>query len=379
MSSRRPAVPTITDVARHAQVSMKTVSRVLNGEPNVVPAMRERVMASVKALDYRPNLHARSLARARSSLLGLLYYASSAAFVVGLQRGATARCRALGYHLVVEQLDDSGEHVPDQLQHMLTALRPDGLILAPPVCDNPAILRLLSDAGVPCVRISPGVAWPGFGNVSIDDVAAARALTELLIAQGHRRIGHIHGNLRQAAAPQRRDGFHQALAAHGLADDPALVVPGDFTFPSGMAGCTALLGLPEPPTAIFAANDDMALGVLAAAQQHGLQVPRDLSVAGFDDAPLAGLVWPPLTTVRQPVSEMAEAAVDMLVSRAPASPAEAAAAVAPGSAPDDGAAGSGAGAASPGAAPAAVSVMADRVLPYEVVLRASVQPPRAAG
>lgn len=363
MSPRRPAAPTITDVARHAQVSMKTVSRVLNDEPNVVPAMRERVMASVKALDYRPNLHARSLARARSSLLGLLYYASSAAFVMGLQQGATARCRALGYHLVVEQLDDSGEHVPDQLRHMLTALRPDGLILAPPVCDDPDILRLLSDARVPCVLISPGMARPGFGNVSIDDVAAARAITEVLIGHGHRRIGHIHGNPRQAAAPHRREGFRQALLAHGLADDPALVVPGDFSFPSGMAGCHALLSLPEPPSAIFAANDEMALGVLAAAQQHGLQVPRDLSVAGFDDAPLASLIWPPLSTVRQPVNEMAEAAVDMLVSRSSASPAEPAPAM-----------------AQPAGGPAAPDpAMTDRVLPYGLLLRASVQAPKAAG
>lgn len=354
MSSRRAAAPTIMDVARHAQVSMKTVSRVLNDEPNVVPAMRERVMASVKALDYRPNLHARSLARARSSLLGLLYYASSAAFVMGLQKGATQRCRALGYHLVVEQLDDSGEHVPDQLRHMLTALRPDGLILAPPVCDDPDILRLLGDARVPCVRISPGAAVPGFGNVAIDDALGARAVTELLIAQGHRRIGHILGNPAQAAAPRRRDGFRQALLAHGLPDDPALVVPGDFTFASGMAGCDALLALPRPPTAIFASNDEMALGALASAQRHGLQVPRDLSVVGFDDAPLAGLVWPPLTTVRQPVTEMAEAAVDMLVSR-------------PDNAPAVGEA----------AAPAAA--MGDRVLPFELVLRASAQAPATAG
>ncbi len=333
---------------------MKTVSRVLNGEPNVVPAMRERVMASVKALDYRPNLHARSLARARSNLLGLLYYASSSAFVMGLQKGATDRCRALGYHLVVEQLDDSGEHVAEQLRHMLTALRPDGLILAPPVCDDPDILRLLTDSGVPCVLISPGMARPGFGNVAIDDVQAARAITEVLIAQGHRRVGHIHGNPAQAAAPRRREGYRQALLAHGLPDDPTLVVPGNFIFASGMAGCDALLTLPEPPTAIFASNDEMALGALASAQQHGLQVPRDLSVVGFDDAPLASLVWPPLTTVRQPVAEMAQAAVDMLVLRS-----------------DSG--------ATEGDTDTPAAAMANRVLPYELVLRASSQPPKTTG
>lgn len=347
MSTRRASAPTIMDVARHAQVSMKTVSRVLNGEPNVVPAMRERVMASVKALDYRPNLHARSLARSRSSLLGLLYYASSSAFVMGLQKGATQRCRALGYHLVVEQLDDGGEHVADQLRHMLTALRPDGLILAPPVSDATDILRLLAEAGVPCVRISPGAPLPGFGNVSIDDTAAGRAITELLLDQGHRRIGHIQGNPGQAAAPRRQAGYRLALQAHGLAEDPALVVPGDFTFASGMAGCRQLLALAQRPSAVFAANDDMALGALAEAQRQGLRVPEDLSVVGFDDAPLAAQVWPPLTTVRQPVQQMAEAAVDMLVQRPDSAPAAEA---------DTG---------------LAAGQLGDLVLPHETVLRAS--------
>lgn len=354
MSIRPGSSPTIMDVARHAQVSMKTVSRVLNGEPNVVPAMRERVMASVRALDYRPNLHARSLARSRSSLLGLLYYDSSAAFVMGLQKGATDRCRALGYHLVVEQLDDRGERVHGQLRHMLSALRPDGLILAPPASDDPGLLRLLTEAQVPCVLISPGTAVPGFGNVSIDDVQAARAITERLIAHGHRRIGHIQGSPTQTASARRREGFRQALQAHGLIDDPALVVPGTFTFSAGMSGCHTLLALPEPPTAIFAANDEMALGALAAAQQRGLRVPTDLSVAGFDDAPLASLVWPPLTTVRQPVTEMAAAAVDLLVSRQDGAPREE-------------------GRDEPAGA------MQDRVLPFELVERASVQVPRTAG
>lgn len=349
MSSRRAAAPTITDVARHAQVSIKTVSRVLNGEPNVVPAMRERVMASVAALDYRPNLHARSLARARSSLLGLLYYASSAAFVMGLQRGATARCRALGYHLVVEQLDDSGAHVPDQLRHMLSALRPDGLILAPPVCDDPVVLQLLAEARVPCVLISPGGEPPALDRVAIDDRRAAEEITAALIALGHRRIGHLQGAPAQAAAPRRQQGYARALAAHGLPFDPELVAPGDFTFDSGVRACEQLLALPEPPSAVFAANDDMALGALVAAQRRGLRVPDDLSVAGFDDSPLASVVWPPLTTVRQPVAEMAEAAVDRLVSRP--------------SAGDE------------AAAPAATAL----VLPHALVLRASTAAPRTAG
>jgi LacI family transcriptional regulator len=373
MTTRPAAAPTITDVAHHAGVSMKTVSRVLNGEPNVVPALRERVMASVAALGYRPNLHARSLARARSSILGLLYYASSAAFVMGLQRGATARCRALGYHLVVEQLDDGGDHVAEQLQHMLTALRPDGLILAPPVSDNAEVIALLAQAGAPCVLISPGDDTPALGRVAMDDQLAAQEMTAALIALGHRRIGYIHGNPAQGAAPRRFAGYRQALAAAGLRFDPALAVAGDFTFRTGLEGCARLLALDHPPTAVFAANDDMAMGAVVAAQRRGLQVPADLSVAGFDDSPIASQVWPQLTTVRQPVAEMAEAAVDMLVSRngRPAAPAEAAAA----SAPDLAAA---AAAAADGATPAAGGGQR-RVLPHALVHRGSTAAPPSAG
>lgn len=310
---QRSAAPTITDVARHAGVSMKTVSRVLNDEPNVQPQMRERVLAAVRELNYRPNLYARSLARSRSSLIGLLYYAASAGFVAGVQLGATARCRELGYHLVVEPLEDGSS--ARQLEHMIATLRPDGVILAPPVCDDAQVLATLEAAAMPCVLMSPGHAADTRGRVSMDDASAAAEMTAYLASLGHRRIGFIEGAPSQAASPRRLAGHRAALAAHGLSADPALVVPGEFTFRSGLEGCDRLLALPEPPTAIFAANDEMALGAVFAAQRRGLQVPQDLSVAGFDDAPLASLVWPQLTTVRQPVADMAVAAVDMLVQR----------------------------------------------------------------
>lgn len=297
---------------------MKTVSRVLNDEPNVQPQMRERVMAAVAELNYRPNVYARSLARSRSYLLGLLYYASSAAFVGGVQRGATSRCRELGYHLVVESLEETEGDTPDftgQLTHMISALRPDGLILVPPVCDDAEVLRTLSEAQMPCVLISPGSSGPALARVSMDDVLAAREMTDYLLALGHRRIGFIKGAPSQAASPRRLRGYRESLAAHGVSYEEALVIDGDFRFRSGLDGCDRLLALPEPPTAIFASNDDMAMGVVVAAQRRGLHVPADLSVAGFDDSQMASLVWPQLTTVRQPVFEMAVAAVDLLVSR----------------------------------------------------------------
>jgi LacI family transcriptional regulator len=312
---QRSSAPTITDVARHAGVSMKTVSRVLNGEPNVQPAMRERVMTSVTALNYRPNIFARSLAGSRSYLLGLLYYAPSAAFIVGLQQGATSRCRDLGYHLVVESLDPVHPDFSGQLDHMVSALRPDGLILAPPMSDNLALLKLLSDAGIPCVRISPGSSAEALAEVTMDDESAASELTAYLIGLGHRRIGFIRGDVTHAVTPLRLAGHLSALRAAGIPEDSALITTGDFQFRSGLDAAEQLLALEDPPTAIFASNDDMAMGAVVAAHRRGLLVPADLSVAGFDDSPMASLVWPQLTTVRQPVVEMARTAVDLLVAR----------------------------------------------------------------
>lgn len=368
MAMQRSSAPTITDVAQRAGVSMKTVSRVLNDEPNVQPQMRERVMAAVAELDYKPNVYARSLARSRSCLLGLVYFASSAAFVGGVQRGATTRCRELGYHLVVEPLEDDARDVEQQLRHLMAALRPDGLILVPPVGDNAAVLKILADARMPCVLISPGDPAPGCAHVSMDDTRAAREMTEYLLRLGHRRIGFIEGPPSQVAAPRRRAGHLAALRAAGISVDESLIVPGDFRFRSGLEGCDRLLDLPNPPTALFASNDDMAMGAVVAAQRRGLQVPADLSVAGFDDSPLASLVWPQLTTVRQPVAEMGVAAVDRLVSREPKNPGAPPAAGRP--VPADASAPASAGAA--GACPAT-----DPVLPHELMLRGSTAAPPA--
>ncbi|MEW6706469.1 MAG: LacI family DNA-binding transcriptional regulator [Pseudomonadota bacterium] len=322
MNPRTAAVPTIVEVAEKAGVSIKTVSRVLNHEANVKPETRELVLRVVAELNYRPKLSARSLAGARSFLLGLLYYDPSAAFVAGMQRGATLRCREAGYHLVVESFGADAGNLTAQLGHMLGALQPDGMILTPPICDNAEVLAAIQASGTPCVLLSPGDRGAHLPQVRMDEVQAARELTELLIGLGHRRIGFIKGAPEQAASEWRLRGFLQAMRGRGLAVDAACVFDGDFTFPSGQRAAEHLLGLGAPPTAVFASNDDTALGFMAAAQRRGLQVPQDVSVVGFDDSPSASLVWPALTTVRQPVFEMAVAAVDMLLARVGGVPAD---------------------------------------------------------
>jgi LacI family transcriptional regulator len=339
VSSRASSSPTIVDVAREAGVSIKTVSRVLNREAGVHEQTREQVQAVMDQLNYRPKLSARNLAGARSFLIGLLYYDPSAAFIGGVQKGAAVRCREEGYHLVVESIENDAPDIDAQVDRMVSALRPDGMILTPPLCDNPKVLKALAVRGTPTVLLSPGEHDPALLSVRMDDVQAAEEVTRLLIELGHERIGFIRGASDQAASALRYRGFCRAMQAHGLPIDDALVYQGDFTFPGGVAGAQQLLARRVRPTAIFASNDDMALGVLTTAQRQGIAVPAELSIVGFDDSPSATLVWPPLTTVRQPVEDMARMAVDLLV-------------VAPSSG-------------------AAASEPAERVLPYQLVVRDS--------
>ena len=311
--SSRGGSPTIVDVAREAGVSIKTVSRVLNHEPGVHESTRDQVLKVVEALRYRPKQSARSLAGGRSFLIGLLYYDPSALFVGSVQQGATLRCRELGYHLVVESLHNDAPDLRQQIDRMVLALRPDGMILTPPLCDNPEVLAALRESGTPCVLMSPERDIRGVPSVRMDDVHAAEEITNLLLSLGHRRIAFIKGPPDQSASAARFEGFSHALRTHDVELDPELVQPGAFTFQSGRDAAHQLLSRRQRPTAVFASNDDMALGVLAAAQRLGLSVPGELSVVGFDDSPTAALVWPPLTTVRQPVAEMARTAVEMLV------------------------------------------------------------------
>ena len=307
------AVATISDVAHQAGVSIKTVSRVMNNEPGVRADTRAKVLQVMTELRNRPSQSARSLAGARSYLIGLLYFDPSAAFVSGVQQGATMRCREAGYHLVVESMDNDAHDLGEQVHRMVSTLRPDGMILTPPLCDNPHVLKALHDSGTPTVLVSPAKQRKDMPSVRMDDVHAAEEITNLLLSLGHRRIAFIRGAADQAASALREQGFVNAMKAARVEVAPELVIDGDFRFEAGVAATHQLLKLRHHPTAVFASNDDMALGVLAAAQRQGLAVPADLAIVGFDDSPASSLVWPPLTTMRQPTVAMARAAVELLI------------------------------------------------------------------
>ncbi len=304
---------TLKDVALRAGVSPKTVSRVINGEQHVRPAVRDAVQRIVDELDYRPNAFARSLSSSRSYLLGLFLDDPGSGYAADLQLGALMRCRERSYHLVVEPLDVSSPGWAANVVDVIRALRLDGAILTPPISDDPILLELLDREALPYVRISPRGDLDRSGLVEMDDQAAAREMTEYLIDLGHRDVAFIKGDPAHSSSAKRFDGFSTAMENAGLLVPSHRIGNGDFSFRSGLRIGDEMLRHGAFPTAIFASNDDMALGVLITAIRLGISVPERLSVAGFDDAPTSRAAWPQITTIRQPKGEMAASAVDILV------------------------------------------------------------------
>lgn len=303
---------TIIDVARAAGVSTKTVSRVLNGEPHVTPELQERVHTAVAQLNYQPNVLAQGLVRRRSYLIGLVYENPSPSYVVELQMGALHRLADERYRLVVLPVRSVHEKA-NEIARLLRATAIDGVVLAPPASDHPVVLKDLEEMHLPFARISPTHMLDRGPSNLIDDVAAAREIANYLIGLGHRHIGIIKGDPNHPSSAARLLGYSQALSAADIALRPDWIEQGFFTYESGFAAGRRLLGGEERPTAILAQNDDMAVGALMAAREIGVAVPEELSIVGFDDSEVSRIVWPRLTTVRQPVFEMAVAATDMLL------------------------------------------------------------------
>ena len=310
---RAPA--TISDVAEAAGVSIKTVSRVFNEEPNVREETRQRVLQVVAELDYHPNIAARSLAGRKSFLIGLLYDNPCANYILGLQSGSLDRLRGDKWRLLVVPCEDSARMGGKSTVSMVRAAGVGGVILTSPICDNAEIVNELLAARIPMVRIAPAdsVGTDQAPSVGMDDRSAAAEITRHLIDQGHRRIGIILGDPTHSSNNERWAGFRGAMDEAGLDIDPSLIARGFYTFESGLEAARPLLDRADRPTAIFAQNDDMAAGAIIAAGELGIAVPGELSVAGFDDSQIASTVWPRITTIRQPIRAMAQAATDALV------------------------------------------------------------------
>ena len=305
---------TINDVARLAGVSKRTVSRVINNSPTVGQSSREKVQQIINDLGYRPNPQARGLASSRSYLIGLIYDNPDPFFIEAVIRGVSGVCIEQGYELVVHPCDMTDQNLVERAIYFVSRAKIDGVILPPPISEIEDMANGLGAYGVPFVRLAATRIDEPHRVVLSDERNGAKQMAEYLIASGHRRIGYISGPKGLKSTRERREGYLDALRAHKLEADPELMVRGAYSFESGIKAARALLSLPQRPTAIFASNDQMAIGVVHAAREIGLSVPSGLSVAGFDDSEVAAQIIPALTTIRRPVRHMAMMAALKLIS-----------------------------------------------------------------
>ena len=338
MARRRQAV-TIKHVAADAGVSLQTVSRVINKEPNVRPEMMARVQEAIERLGYVPSIAAQRMGGSRSYLIVALNDRERTIagwrnhegtdWVDQMLLGGMLKCAEHGYRLIVELVDTHSDHIERELSAALAALQPDGVILTPPHSQNPLITGLLEREGISFARIGSLAPGKGFA-LTMGDTGAAEMATDHLFALGHRRIGLIAGPDEYELSAWRVAGWRAAMASHDLPTDD-LMFQGDFSYESGRQGAEALLE--AGATAIIASNDQMSLATLLLARDRGLDVPGDLSLVSFDDTPIARFAHPPLTSVVQPIAEVTSRAVELIIAEragrdAPTDPIEIAASLA---------------------------------------------------
>lgn len=305
--------PTINDVARIAEVSKKTVSRVINKSPLLSEKTRERVEKVIAEIGYVPNPQARALALRRNFVIAAIHDNPNAQFLVNVQQGILEGLAGSDFNLMVQPVDRQSPTIEDDIRDFLERQRPYGVVLLPPVSENDAIARLCDELGCRYVRMGSVKLDEAEHTVSSNDRQAVREAVGYLIGKGHRRIALIEGPKGFTSPQERRAGFEEALHEAGLELDVSLVRPGSYTFESGVTAGQSLVEMETRPTAIFACNDEMAIGAMIAARRSGLLIPEDLSIVGFDDTPLSSHVWPSLTTVHWPIVDMARIAALKLI------------------------------------------------------------------
>lgn len=305
--------PTIIDIARLAGVSKKTVSRVINNSPLLSKPTREKVERIIAETGFVPNPTARALALKRNFLIALVHDNALDPALVEVQAGMLAALKHSEFALCVHFLDCGPNAALRAFGDFLEYHRPSGILLMPPLSEQDELAGLTWEFGCRCARLGakPQTESPGW-IVTPDRQASADAVHRLVLA-GHRRIAFISGREDTRCARLRELGYLDAMAEHGLDRGPALIAAGDDSFESGYAAAELLLEVSPRPSAILASNDEMAAGAVHAAHKNGIKLPAELSVIGFDDAPIASRIWPPLTTIRVPLMEMAHAAVNQLI------------------------------------------------------------------
>ncbi|NMW30486.1 LacI family DNA-binding transcriptional regulator [Altererythrobacter sp. RZ02] len=321
MARRRQAV-TIKHVAADAGVSLQTVSRVINKEPNVRPSMQEKVQASIDRLGYIPSIAAQRMSGSRSYLILALNdrertiadwrARQGSDWIDQMLLGGMLKCAELGYRMIFELVDTHNDHVERELGAAIAALQPDGVILTPPHSDNPLITNLLTAHKIPFAQIGSEGQGGGIPLI-MGDQDAARKATEHLLGLGHTNIGFIAGPSDYLLSGWRLAGWKGAMESAGCATS-GKSQEGDFSFASGAAAAKILLCQSDRPTAILASNDHMAVATMEVASELGLSVPTDLSVISFDNTPMAIFARPSLTAVDQPIADTTARAIELLIS-----------------------------------------------------------------
>ena len=308
---------TINDVAKYAGVSIKTVSRVTNNEPSVKQVTVDKVNEAIKALNYQPNLAARNLAGTKSYAIGFIYDNPNAYYIIDMQNGILSACKDKGYELVIHPCNAKSETICDELTALVKYSRLAGLVLTPPLSEDPKVLKALTEIDANYVRIIAGEKDNDQNGLTIlvNDKFGAVQITQHLIDLGHKHIAFLSGDLHHESTKERLLGFKQALTINNLKLNENYIIEGKYSFESGVDGANKLIKLKNRPTAIVACNDEIAAGALFAARLAGLDIPVDLSIVGFEDSPFSRQTWPKLTTVHQPNAEIAQVATELLIAK----------------------------------------------------------------
>jgi len=322
--------PTIIDIAREAGVAFKTVARVINHEPSVKRETRERVEAVIARLGYKPNVWARSLRSSHSHLIAMIYITTAVADAVAeairrkenlsyssyynqIHVTAMTKCQDSGYHLFIEELKNGTRGIAKRIRDLVAATQIDGVILPPPLSDNLEVMKALRAEKVPYVRISPYSHFNMSSCTYMDDRRAMYEVTRHLCELGHRDIAFVKGPPDHLSTLTRFLGFQEALTEYKAKLRPEWMIEDAFSARFGTIAAEKLLAARRRPTAVVAFNDDIASGVMTGAYRRGLTLPRDLSITGFDNAPIASALWPGLTTIYQPVADLTATATEMLI------------------------------------------------------------------
>lgn len=304
---------TIRNVAEMAGVSIKTVSRILNNEPYVTEETQKKVRDAIQKLGYVASMSARRLASGQSFTIGLIFHNASWHYIQNVQLGVMETAKTSGYSMLLHPCDiNNPAHVQD-IMNLVHQKQVDGFIFTPPADNSQELIQKLKRIKFPFVRLTPMDRESQLPFVAATDRLGAFNMTDYLVQLGHRRIAYIIGPQEQRAAHDRFAGYKDAIFKAGLVFDPQITIRGDDHFESGYAAAEKLISLDNRPTAVFCNNDEMAAGVISAVFELGMKVPRDVSVAGFDNIPLSKQIWPPLTTVDQPIAKISETATKHLL------------------------------------------------------------------